>query len=47
MCNPVSHEELFNLAEKYVKNIKGNINQEYSFLLKLFDKAEIINTNEF
>ncbi len=46
-ADPVSHEELFNLAEKYVKNIKGNINQEYSFLLKLFDKAEIINTNEF
>ena len=41
------HEDLFKLAEKYVLNIRDNINQKkYSFLLKLFDKAEIINVNE-
>ncbi len=45
-ADPVIHEDLFKLAEKYVKNIKGYIKQnEYSFLLKLFDRAEIINTN--
>ncbi len=46
-ADPVIHEDLFKLAEKYVKNIKGYINPErYSFLLKLFDKAEIINTSK-
>ena len=46
-ADPVKHEDLFNIAENYIKNIKGEINQKkYSFLLKLFDKAEIINVNE-
>ena len=46
-ADPVNHEDLFKLAENYVKNIKDEINQKkYSFLLKLFDKAEIININE-
>jgi ATP-dependent DNA helicase RecG len=46
-ADPVIHEDLFELAEKYVLNIRDNINQKkYSFLLKLFDKAEIINVNE-
>jgi len=46
-ADPVIHEDLFKLAEKYVFNIRDNINQKkYSFLLKLFDKAEIINVNE-
>ena len=46
-ADPVIHEDLFNLAEKFVKN-NSSINQEkYTFLLKLFDKAEIINVNEF
>ena len=40
-------EDLFKLAEEYVKDIRNEINQKkYSFLLKLFDKAEIINVNE-
>ena len=47
-ADPVIHEDLFKLAEKYVFNIKDEINKKkYSFLLKLFDKAEIINVNEF
>ncbi len=47
-ADPVIHEDLFKLAEKYVLNIKDEINKKkYSFLLKLFDKAEIINVNEF
>jgi len=46
-ADPVNHEDLFKLAEKYVKNISSEVNQKkYSFLLKLFDKAEIINFNE-
>tara|TARA_E500000178_G_scaffold350175_1_gene408597 strand:- start:684 stop:2729 length:2046 start_codon:yes stop_codon:yes gene_type:complete len=46
-ADPVNHEDLFYLAEDYVKNIDNNINhKKYSFLLKLFDKAEIINVSE-
>ncbi len=45
-ADPVVHQDLFLLAEKYIKNISINVNEEkYSFLLKLFDKAEIINQN--
>ena len=47
-ADPVKHENLFKLAENYVKNRINEINHsKYSFLLKLFDKAEIINTKEF
>ena len=46
-ADPVIHEDLFLLAEKYVHGIKENINEtKYSFLLKLFDRAEIINIQE-
>ena len=45
-ADPVVHEDLFVLAEKYVKNINIDVNEsKYAFLLKLFDKAEIINQN--
>ena len=45
-ADPVVHEDLFKIAEKYVLNIRDDINQKkYSFLLKLFDKAEIINVS--
>ena len=44
-ADPIIHKDLFELAEEYVSKEEKNINQEkYSFLLKLFDKAEIINT---
>ena len=40
----IIHEDLFKLAERYVLEIKNEINlNKYNFLLKLFDKAEIIN----
>ena len=43
-ADPVVHEDLFILAEKYIKTIDLEISESrYSFLLKLFDKAEIIN----
>ncbi len=46
-ADPVIHDDLFKLAEKYIFNIRDEINQKkYSFLLKLFDKAEIINVNK-
>ena len=41
------HQDLFKLAEDFIKNKIINVNQKkYSFLLKLFDKAEIINISE-
>ena len=46
-ADPIFHQDLFNLAEKFVFNKRENVNQEkYNFLLKLFDKAEIINVEE-
>ncbi len=46
-ADPIIHKDLFSLAENYVKNIQYNIDQsKYSFLLKLFDKAEIINSED-
>ena len=46
-ADPVIHEDLFKLAEEYVKNNQEMVNQtKYSFLLKLFDRAEIINVEE-
>jgi len=41
----VHHEDLFKLAEKNIKEINLNENNfdKYNFLLKLFDKAEIVN----
>ena len=47
-ADPVIHEDIFKLAEKYVQRIRENINQNrYSFLLKLFDRAEIINVSDY
>jgi ATP-dependent DNA helicase RecG len=46
-ADPVIHEELFKIAEQYVLNKQELVNQKkYSFLLKLFDRAEIINIEE-
>ena len=46
-ADPINHAGLFTLAEEFVKNASNNVNQKkFSFLLKLFDKAEIINVNE-
>ncbi len=45
-ADPFFHKDLFFLAEKYVSNLKDSLNQKkFNFLLKLFDKAEIININ--
>ena len=46
-ADPVIHEDLFKLAENYIKNNEEKIDQKkFSFLLKLFDKADIINVDE-
>ena len=43
-ADPVIHQDLFRLAENYIEKIKNEINEKkYSFLLKIFDKAEILN----
>ncbi len=45
LADPVKHEDLFILAEKNIKQIENNEKnfKRYDFLLKLFDKADIIN----
>ncbi len=46
-ADPINHDDLFKLAEKFAKKVISNINHEkYTFLLKLFDKAEIINVDK-
>ena len=45
IADPVHHEELFKIAEENIRDIEKDINnfKKYSFLLKLFDKVDIIN----
>ena len=46
-ADPIIHKDLFKLAEDYIKNNEEKIDQKkFSFLLKLFDKADIINVEE-
>ncbi len=45
-ADPLIHEDLFKLAEAFIKKIESSEIQKYNFLLKLFDKAEIINVND-
>ena len=48
IADPVHHEDLFKMAEKQIKKIEDNSydDKRYNFLLKLFDRAEIINGEE-
>ena len=48
IADPVHHEDLFKIAEKQIKEIENNSfdDKRYNFLLKLFDRAEIINEEE-
>ena len=45
IADPIHHKDLFEMAEKDIQNIESNsLNfKKYDLLLKLFDKAEIIN----
>ncbi len=46
-ADPILHADLFRLAEDYIFSVQNDINQKkYRFLLKLFDRAEIINVRE-
>jgi len=46
IADPVNHKDIFKEAELHVKYLEiNNVNLEkYNFLLKLFDKADIINS---
>ena len=46
--DPNKHSNLFEVAEKYIKqiNYKGSSIKNYEFLLKLYDRAEVLNFNE-
>ena len=45
IADPVHHEDLFELANNNIKEIENNKKNfiKYDFLIKLFDKADIIN----
>ena len=45
-ADPLEHKELFELAEKHFLNFENIDQNKFNFLLKLFDKAEIINIKE-
>ena len=49
IADPIHHKELFEIAEKNIKEIENNEDnfKRYAFLLKLFDKADIINEINF
>ena len=45
VADPIQHEDLFKIAEENIKDIEHDENnfKRYEFLLKLFDKVDIIN----
>ncbi len=45
IADPIHHEHLFKIAENDIKNIESNEDnfKKYDFLIKLFDRADIIN----
>ena len=45
LADPLQHEDLFKIAEKNIRDIETNENnlKKYDLLLKLFDKADVIN----
>ena len=45
LADPIQHEDLFKIAEENIKDIEYDENnfKKYDFLLKLFDKSNIIN----
>tara|TARA_B100000029_G_scaffold515969_1_gene625849 strand:- start:1247 stop:3325 length:2079 start_codon:yes stop_codon:yes gene_type:complete len=49
LADPIHHEDLFKIAEKNIADIEANKNniKKYDFLLKLFDKADIVNEISF
>ena len=45
LADPIQHEDLFKIAERNIKDIEYDESnfERYDFLLKLFDKVDIIN----
>ena len=45
LADPIHHADLFKIAEENIKDVECNENnfKKYDFLLKLFDKTDIIN----
>jgi len=45
IADPVHHEDLFKIAEENINNLENNElnNSKYDFLLKLFDKVDLID----
>ena len=45
LADPIHHEDLFKIAEENIKDIEHDESnfKKYNFLLKLFDKADIVN----
>ena len=45
LADPIHHEDLFEMAEKNIKDIERDESNfiKYELLLKLFDKADIVN----
>ena len=42
-ADPIHHKDLFLLAEKNIKDVNFSNIKKFELLLKLYDKAEIIN----
>ena len=49
LADPIHHKDLFKIAENNIKDIESNEDnfKKYEFLLKLFDKVDIINQVNF
>ena len=49
LADPIHHTDLFDIAEKNIKDIEVNKNNfiKYDILLKLFDKVDVINKIDF
>ena len=49
LADPIHHADLFDIAEKNIKDIEINKNNfiKYDVLLKLFDKVDVINKIDF
>ena len=45
LADPVHHEDLFKIADAHIKDIESDESnfKKYEFLLKLFDRADIVN----
>ncbi len=42
IADPINHADLFNYAERYLKEIENENLDKFNFLIKLHDKAEVI-----